>query len=76
MLKMVLIGEALRFASIPVAIMIAVILFFVLYRTKYGMNLHAVGQKREAARLAGINVNKTVINYCLCDQWCSLWTCR
>ena len=25
------------------------------------MNLHAVGQKREAARLAGINVNKTVI---------------
>ena len=61
MLKMVLIGEALRFASIPVAILIAVILFFVLYRTKYGMNLHAVGQKREAARLAGINVNKTVI---------------
>ena len=25
------------------------------------MNLHTVGQKREAARLAGINVNKTVI---------------
>ena len=25
------------------------------------MNRHAVGQKREAARLAGINVNKTVI---------------
>ena len=44
-----------------IAILIAVILFFVLYRTKYGMNLHAVGQKREAARLAGINVNKTVI---------------
>lgn len=59
-----------------IAILIAVILFFVLYRTKYGMNLHAVGQKREAARLAGINVNKTVINYCLCDQWCSLRTCR
>ena len=35
-----------------IAILIAVILFFVLYRTKYGMNLHAVGQKREAARLA------------------------
>lgn len=40
---------------------IAVILFFVLYKSKYGKNLHAVGQKREAARLAGINVNKTVI---------------
>lgn len=44
-----------------ITIIIAVILYFVLYRTKYGMNLHAVGQKREAARLAGINVNKTVI---------------
>ena len=44
-----------------IAIIIAIILYFVLYKSKYGMNLHAVGQKREAARLAGINVNKTVI---------------
>ncbi|MDO4523507.1 MAG: ABC transporter permease [Eubacteriales bacterium] len=42
-------------------IVIAVILYFVLYKSKYGLNLHAVGQKREAARLAGINVKKTVI---------------
>ena len=42
-------------------ILVAVLLWFVLYRTKYGHQLHAVGQKREAARLAGINVNKTVI---------------
>lgn len=44
-----------------IAIAIAVVLYFVLYKSKYGMNLHAVGQKREAARLAGINVSKTVI---------------
>ena len=44
-----------------VCIVVAVILWFLLYRTKYGHQLHAVGQKREAARLAGIHVGKTVI---------------
>ena len=44
-----------------IVVIIAVILFFVLYKTKYGMNLHATGQKRDAARLAGVNVKKTVI---------------
>ncbi|MDO4553822.1 MAG: ABC transporter permease [Lachnospiraceae bacterium] len=44
-----------------VCIIVAIVLWFVLYRTKYGHQLHAVGQKREAARLAGINVKKTVI---------------
>lgn len=43
------------------ALIIAAVLWFVLYRTKYGMHLHAAGQKRDAARLAGINVNRTVI---------------
>ena len=54
-----------------VCIIVAVLLWFLLYRTKYGHHLHAVGQKREAARLAGINVGKTVmiafvINGALC----------
>ena len=44
-----------------VCILVALLLWFLLYRTKYGHYLHAVGQKREAARLAGINVGKTVI---------------
>lgn len=44
-----------------IVVVIAIILYFVLYKSKYGKNLHAVGQKREAARLAGIHVNKTVI---------------
>lgn len=42
-------------------ILIMVVLYFVLYRMKYGMNLHATGQNRGAAVLAGINVKKTVI---------------
>ncbi len=44
-----------------ICIIVAVLLWITLYKTKYGRNLHAVGQKREAARLAGINVKKTVI---------------
>jgi ribose transport system permease protein len=44
-----------------VCILVAVLLWFLLYRTKYGHHLHAVGQKREAARLAGINVSRTVV---------------
>ncbi|MFA9378951.1 MAG: ABC transporter permease [Lachnotalea sp.] len=42
-------------------ILVAVILWIVLYRTKYGTQLHAVGQKREAARLSGISIKKIVI---------------
>ncbi len=44
-----------------IALIIAAVLYFVLYHMKYGMNLHATGQKRDAARLAGINVKRTVI---------------
>lgn len=44
-----------------IAVLIAVVLWFVLYRCRYGMHLHAVGQNRDAARLAGINVRRTVI---------------
>lgn len=44
-----------------VCLIVAILLWFLLYRTKYGHQLHAVGQKREAARLAGIHVGRTVI---------------
>ena len=48
-------GGVLGFNTMTIMVVaIAAVLFFVLYHTKYGMNLHAVGQKREAARLAGI----------------------
>ena len=44
-----------------ICIAAAVVLALVLYKTKYGRQLHAVGQKLLASRYAGINVNKVVI---------------
>lgn len=44
-----------------ICIVVAVILALLLYKTKYGKQLHAVGQKRLAAKYAGIRVNKVVI---------------
>jgi ribose transport system permease protein len=42
-------------------IVIAILLGILLYRTKYGKQLHAVGQNRIAAKFAGISVPKTII---------------
>lgn len=40
---------------------VAVVLAVVLYRTRYGKQLHAVGQNRIAATLAGVPTNRVVI---------------
>lgn len=42
-------------------LLISAALAVLLYKTKFGKNLHAVGQKREAAKYAGISVPFTVI---------------
>lgn len=44
-----------------ICIVIAILLGLLLYKTKYGKQLHAVGQKRVAAKYAGINTNRVVI---------------
>ena len=44
-----------------IAVAVAAILAIILYRTKYGKHLHAVGQNRKAAYLAGINTGRVVI---------------
>lgn len=44
-----------------VCIVVAAALAFLLYKTKYGKQLHAVGQKRLAARYSGIAVSRVVI---------------
>ncbi len=44
-----------------ICIIVAVLLAVLLYRTKYGKNLHAVGQKRLAAGYSGIAVGPVVI---------------
>ena len=45
-----------------ICMIVAVLLALLLYKTKYGKQLHAVGQKRIAAKYAGITVNKVVIS--------------
>ena len=45
-----------------ICMIVAVLLALLLYKTKYGKQLHAVGQKRIAAKYAGIKVNKVVIS--------------
>lgn len=44
-----------------ICILIAILFSILLYRTKYGKNLHAVGQGRKIAELAGISVPGTII---------------
>ena len=44
-----------------ICIVVAAALAVVLYRTKYGKQLHAVGQKRLAAQYSGIAVGRVVI---------------
>ena len=44
-----------------IATAIAAAMEILMYKTKFGKHLHAVGQNRTAAALAGINVERTVI---------------
>lgn len=45
-----------------ICILVAVLLAVILYKTKFGKQLHAVGQKKLAARYSGIAVNRIVIS--------------
>lgn len=44
-----------------IVVVVALLLGIIMYKTPFGIRLHAVGQNREAARLAGINTAKEVI---------------
>ncbi len=55
-------GQKYLFGIIPVSVILMVVLFlimsFVLNKTYFGRNVYALGGNPEAARLAGININK------------------
>lgn len=55
-------GQKYLFNSIPIAVIIMIVLFlvmsFVLNKTYFGRYVYALGGNPEAARLAGININK------------------
>ena len=59
------IGQGKLWGEIPMAIVIAacvyLVLFFVLSRTSFGRQVYAVGGNREAAKLAGVRVNRVLI---------------
>lgn len=44
-----------------ICIVVAILLGVLLYRSKYGKQLHAIGQNRKAAQLANINIKKVII---------------
>ena len=46
---------------VPIAVAFVVVLSFVLKRTRFGQHIYAVGGNAEAARRAGINVNRIKI---------------
>lgn len=51
---------------IYLVILLAVLFWFLLRRTSYGKSLLAIGQNREAAKLAGIKVNRVeILTYAL-----------
>lgn len=63
-----------RIGSIPVPaiifVIMAIVTYVILAQTKFGRNVYAVGGNVEAARLSGINVNKTKILAMIIVQIC------
>jgi ribose transport system permease protein len=65
----------LRFGGVSVLTMCAfgtaAFFGFLIYKTRYGINLRAMGQGHQIARLAGINTNKTLIITFVISALCS-----
>jgi general nucleoside transport system permease protein len=55
------IGDGQLHAGLFVPIVAAIVLVFVLARTRWGYELRVVGENAEAARYAGINVRRTML---------------
>ena len=48
-------------AGLLIALILAVILYFVIYRTKWGYELRVIGHSEEAARYAGMNIRRQIV---------------
>jgi len=58
---------------LPIVVVLLVVLTFVLKRTRFGLYLYAVGGNAEAARRAGINVNRVYVSvFALCSTFAAL----
>lgn len=62
-----------KIAGIPVIIIVFLVMFaiaaFLLTQTRFGKNIYAIGGNDQAARVAGINVEKNLV---LVYVWCSV----
>ncbi len=62
-----------KIAGFPVIVIVFIIMFtiaaFLLTQTRFGKNVYAIGGNDQAARVAGINVEKNLI---LVYTWCSI----
>lgn len=61
-IKLLFTGELFGIPKIVLWMFVLIaISYFLLHKTRYGRNLHCVGDNREAAHMYGINVTRTVI---------------
>ena len=73
--KIPILGSALNGHSIIVyiALVLVFVVWFILYRTKFGLDLRAVGQNEEAARFVNIKTTRTkYITMAICGLLCGL----
>ncbi len=54
-------GTRIHYATLMLGLSLAVVMFFVLYNSKFGYEVRVTGENREAARYAGINFMKVSI---------------
>jgi len=54
-------GTRIHYVTLILGIILAAVLFFVLFRTTFGYESRVIGENHEAARYAGINYSRTVI---------------
>jgi D-xylose transport system permease protein len=58
---------------VPIVVVLLVVLTFILNRTRYGLQVYAVGGNREAARRAGINTDTVRISaFMLCSTMAAI----
>jgi ribose transport system permease protein len=68
-------NQSVGIVPVPVLIMGFVVLvgYFLLYRTRFGQHIYAVGNNEETSRLAGIHINRTkFLAYCICGMFAGL----
>ena len=61
--------------AVPVLIVLAILilLYFIMYKTRFGVSLYIAGDNAEAGQFAGINIRRsTMIAYILCGVCCAL----